>query len=64
MMSVRMCSLMFDGAQSNVSAVEKLTLDFDINMEKTSFPHPISVDPIFIMPDPSLILKLVRNILD
>lgn len=60
---VKVCSLTFDGARSNVSAVEKLGVDFDINTEKTCFPHPISGDPIFIMPDPPHMLKLVRNTL-
>lgn len=38
-------------------------MDFDINTEKTCFPHPISGDLIFIMPDLPHMLKLVRNTL-
>lgn len=43
--------LMFDTARSNVCAVERLEVDFDINTEKICFPYSTSGDPIFIIPD-------------
>lgn len=55
-------SLTFDGAPVNLTMAEKLGAYFtNPNSLKTSFKHPKTHRDIFIILDPSHIIKLVRN---
>lgn len=54
-------SITFDGASSNLSMAEKLGSSCKEDFNKTSFPHPISKEPIFVVLDACHMIKLVRN---
>lgn len=54
-------SITFDGASSNISMVKQLGANFQ-NIEKESFfEHPVSKEPIVVVPDACHMLKLNRN---
>lgn len=56
-------SITFDGASSNLSMVKQLGANLQ-NIEKESFfEHPVSKEPIFVVPDACHMLKLIRNTL-
>ncbi len=61
---VQVISLTFDGATTNMSMCEHLGASLKNPKQlRTSFPHPISKEPVFIFFDPPHALKLVRNAL-
>lgn len=60
---IRVESLTFDGASSNVAMVKQLGCDFDTNNMKSHFSHPITESPVRVFLDPYHMLKLVRNAL-
>lgn len=56
-------SVTFDGASSNLSMVSELganTTDID---QKCSFEHPVTNEPVIVIPDACHMIKLVRNTL-
>ena len=57
-------TITMDGLGSNLSAAEKLgaRLNPDSPNFTTSFPHPQSNDPIYVIMDPAHMLKLMRNL--
>jgi len=59
---VRVIALTFDGAATNLSTVKQLQCNVSPYSLQTWFPHPITNDKIFIFPDPSHMIKLVRNL--
>lgn len=60
---VKIYSLTFDGAQTNLSMCSKLGANLKIENAKFSFPHPTSSEPIYLFYDPCHMVKLVRNTL-
>ena len=62
---VDVASLTFDGAASNLAMIKNLgcNLDFSSPFFKTSFPHPVSKESVFVFLDPCHMMKLVRNTL-
>lgn len=44
-------SITFDGAASNLSMIQKLGSNVKEDVTKTSFQHPISKEPIYVVPD-------------
>lgn len=59
---VQIISLTFDGAASNITMIKHLGCSFeDINALKTTFPHPVTNQPVYVMPDACHMIKLVRN---
>lgn len=60
---VKIISLTFDGAATNMSMASILGANLTLPSLKPCFPHPITKDNIFIILDPCHMLKLVRNAL-
>lgn len=59
---VTVTSLTFDGAPVNFTMASYLGADFkNVQNIKSSFPHPITAEEIFIFLDPCHMIKLVRN---
>ncbi|KAF4529837.1 hypothetical protein B566_EDAN017934 [Ephemera danica] len=56
-------SVTFDGHASNVSTAKCLGADIFSESIPTSFPHPITEQPIEVILDPCHMLKLIRNTL-
>ena len=64
---VKVVSLTFDGAASNLAMCHHLGCDLnDANSPtfNTAFEHPVTNEPVVILPDPCHLLKLVRNTLN
>lgn len=61
---IKVTSLTFDGAPINFSMATNLGGNFkDVKNLKPYFPHPTTNENIYIFPDPSHMIKLVRNAL-
>lgn len=60
---VKIVSLTFDGTSSNFATVRHLGAETELHNLKPHFPHPASDHKIFLVPDPSHMIKLVRNTL-
>ena len=59
---IRVVSLTFDGASSNLSMLKILGADLsNVHNLKTWFPHPSSNQPVFVLLDACHMLKLIRN---
>lgn len=56
-------SITCDGASANVSTIKHLGCNFEYETVESSFPHPVTKDPVCVMLDPCHMLKLVRNCL-
>ena len=63
--NVKCCSLTFDGEPANIAMTNTLgaCLKWDTDKYKPWFMHPNGEYPVYIYPDPSHMLKLVRNTL-
>lgn len=58
-------SITFDGAASNLSMIQKLGIpNIKEDLNKTSFDHPITKEPIYVIPDACHMIKLIRNMLN
>lgn len=60
---VRLISVTFDGLSTNIPMCEGLGACFDLNNFRPYFLNHITKDKIYVILDPSHMLKLVRNIL-
>lgn len=60
---IKVISLTFDGAGSNITMIKTLGCNLDPNDMKTFFHHPVTNEPVFVFLDPCHMLKLVRNTL-
>lgn len=61
---VKMNSITFDGAHTNLSMCTKLGANFKLSSPKFYFPHPKNYEkPVFIFYDPCHMIKLIRNTL-
>jgi len=57
-------SITFDGAASNISMIQKLGIpNIKEDLNKTSFDHSITKEPIYVIPDACHMIKLIRNML-
>ena len=60
---VKVCSLTFDGAASNMAMAMCLGVQLSSTCLTPSFPHPSTGEPIHLLLDPPHMLKLIRNTL-
>lgn len=51
----------FDGASSNISMIKQLGTNFQNIKKESFFEHPVSKEPIVVVPDACHMLKLNRN---
>jgi len=57
-------SITFDGAASNILMIQKLEIpNIKEDLNKTSFDHSITKEPIYVIPDACHMIKLIRNML-
>lgn len=61
---IKVTCITMDGHQTNLSMAEMLGCKLCLSDLKTSFDHPITKEPIFILMDPCHMVKLTRNMLD
>lgn len=61
--NVRIVSLTFDGTSTNLATVKVLGAKIEIHNLKPYFDHPTSGNKVVIFPDPSHMIKLIRNAL-